>query len=83
MAPLPTPLVELIDAENAMPVAPSVIAVATAARRHHGPGIAAVLFYGSCMRRGDDVGAVVDLYAGADIPDRPIGARGRQHATVR
>ena len=66
MAPLPTPLVELIAAENAMPAAPSVIAVATAARRRHGPGIAAVLFYGSCLRRGDDVGAVVDLYLLAD-----------------
>ena len=66
MAPLPTALVELIAAENAMPAEPSVIAVATAARRRHGPGIAAVLFYGSCLRRGDDVGAVVDLYLLAD-----------------
>ena len=57
MEPLPTALVELIAAENAMAAAPSIIAVATAARRRHGPGIAAVLFYGSCLRRGDDVGA--------------------------
>ena len=54
---------------------PSIIAVATAARRRHGPGIAAVLFYGSCLRRGDDVGAVVDLYLLADSYDQIHPAR--------
>ena len=62
----PPALLELIAAENAAPVAPSIAAVAQAARRRHGPGVAAVLFYGSCLRNGDDVGSVVDLYLLAD-----------------
>ena len=43
MEPLPTALVELIAAENAMAAPPAVVAVAEAARRRHGSGIAAVL----------------------------------------
>jgi hypothetical protein len=68
--PLPTALVQLIAAESAAPAAPSIVAVADAARRRHGPGIAAVLFYGSCLRSGDDVGHIVDLYLLADRYDQ-------------
>jgi hypothetical protein len=42
------------------------MAVADAARRRHGPGIAAVLFYGSCLREADDLGKIADLYLLAD-----------------
>lgn len=49
-----------------MPVPPSIGVVAEAARRRHGPGIAAVLFYGSCLRDADDVGKIADLYLLAD-----------------
>jgi hypothetical protein len=66
MERLPAALVQLIAAENSAPAAPSIMAVAEAARRRHGAGIAAVLFYGSCMRDGDDAGGVVDLYLLAD-----------------
>jgi hypothetical protein len=62
MEALPTTLVELIAAENARAAPSAIIAVAEAARRRHGGGIVAVLFYGSCLRGGDDVGGVVDLY---------------------
>lgn len=62
----PPALLRLIAEENAASAGPSVVAVAEAARRRHGPGIAAVLFYGSCLRAGDDVGSVVDLYLLAD-----------------
>jgi predicted nucleotidyltransferase len=70
MEPLPTGLVEMIAVENALAAAPPIIAVADAARRRHGPGIAAVLFYGSCLRGGDDVGGIVDLYLLADSYDQ-------------
>jgi hypothetical protein len=70
MEQLPVGLVQLIAAENAAPAAPSIIAVAEDASRRHGPGIAAVLFYGSCLRNGDDVGSVVDLYLLADSYER-------------
>jgi predicted nucleotidyltransferase len=63
---LPTALVQLIAAENAAPAGPSISAVGEAARRRHGPGVVAVLFYGSCLRGGGDVGHIVDLYLLAD-----------------
>ena len=66
MEPLPPALIQLIAAENAAPAGPAIVAVAEAARRRHGPGIAAVLFYGSCLRTGDDLGSIVDLYLLAD-----------------
>ena len=62
----PAALLELIAAENAAPARPPIVAVAEAARQRHGPGIAAVLFYGSCLRGGDDAGNIVDLYLLAD-----------------
>jgi hypothetical protein len=64
--PPPPALLRLIAAESAASAPPSVVAVAEAARRRHGQGIAAVLFYGSCLRTGDDGGSVVDLYLLAD-----------------
>ena len=69
MEPLPTALVELIAAENAMAAPPSIVAVAEVARRRQGSGIAAVLFYGSCLRAGNDEG-IVDLYLLADSYDQ-------------
>jgi hypothetical protein len=73
VAALPVPLLELIASESATPAAPSIVAVAQAARRRHGSGIVAVLFYGSCLRGGDDVGNVVDLYLLADSYDEVHG----------
>jgi hypothetical protein len=66
MAAPPVALVEMIAAENAMAAPPAIVAVADAAQRRHGPGIAAMLFYGSCLRAGDDAGGIVDLYLLAD-----------------
>ena len=65
----PPALLRLIAEESTASAAPSVVAVAEAARRRHGPGIVAVLFYGSCLRTGDEVGSVVDLYLLADSYD--------------
>ncbi|MDX6748640.1 hypothetical protein SH611_02355 [Geminicoccaceae bacterium 1502E] len=45
---------------------PAVHAVAEAARRPWGRGILAILFYGSCLRSGDDEGKLVDLYLVAE-----------------
>ncbi|MDF1585868.1 hypothetical protein [Marinimicrococcus flavescens] len=59
-------LLEQIEAvlapETERRAAPSVHAVADAARRHWGGGVVAVLFYGSCLRSGEDEGKLVDLY---------------------
>jgi hypothetical protein len=62
----PTALVRLIAAEAAAPVAPAIEAVAAAARDRHGPGIVAVLFYGSCLRDKGEFDKIADLYLLAD-----------------
>jgi hypothetical protein len=59
---LPPALLQLIAAESAAPVPPAISAVAEAARRRHGPGITAVLFYGSSLRDGDDASKIADLF---------------------
>jgi hypothetical protein len=43
-------------------VPPPIEAIAEAARRRHGTSVLAILFYGSCLRDGDDRGKIVDLY---------------------
>ncbi|HMA14458.1 MAG: hypothetical protein ACM35H_02200 [Bacteroidota bacterium] len=60
-------------AEIAQPVAPPVAAIGDAARARHG-GVAAVLFYGSCLRLGDDEGKIVDLYLVVDSYRAAYGA---------
>ena len=48
--------------ETAQPEPAPIAAIAEAARARHGGAVAAVLFYGSCLRQGDDDGKIVDLY---------------------
>ncbi|GAB4391354.1 MAG: hypothetical protein Tsb0032_02850 [Kiloniellaceae bacterium] len=52
--------------ETAQPVAPSIAAIVDAARARHGTAVAAVLFYGSCLRLGEDESRIVDLYVLVD-----------------
>ncbi len=59
---IPAAVGETVAAELAAPVPPAIRAVAEAARARHGSGVLAVLFYGSCYRRGSDEGGLVDLY---------------------
>lgn len=54
-----------VASELAEPVLPGVEAVADAIRRRHAPAVAAVLFYGSCLRRGTTEG-VLDFYVVVD-----------------
>jgi hypothetical protein len=53
-------------AETALPVAAPIAAISAAARKRHGTAVAAVLFYGSCLRLGSDEGKIVDLYVVVD-----------------
>lgn len=53
-------------AEAETPVAAPIAAISEAARRRHGDAVAAVLFYGSCLRLDSDEGKVVDLYVLVD-----------------
>ncbi len=56
----------LIERELDAPTPAAVQAIAEAARQQHGPGIAAILFYGSCYRDGVVEDRLVDLYLLAD-----------------
>jgi len=55
-------LLELVEAELAQPVSPGAHALAERIRARHGAAVRAVLFYGSCLRHGDDQDGVLDLY---------------------
>jgi hypothetical protein len=61
-----TDLSTLIERELDAPSPAAVHAIAEAARRVHGPGIAAILFYGSCYRDGVVEDRLIDLYLLAD-----------------
>jgi hypothetical protein len=65
VAPAPG-LLDLIAEESGGTASPAVAAVADAARARHGPGIVAVLLYGSCLREADDRGKIIDLFLIAD-----------------
>lgn len=59
-------LAALLAGELARPIDPAVQAIAAAARAAHGEAVAAVLFYGSCLRDGYHAGLMVDLYVLVD-----------------
>ena len=52
----------MIGQEIDTPVPAAIQAVAEAARERHGPAVAGVLFYGSCLPGGADLDGVADLY---------------------
>ncbi len=52
----------LLGAELAQPLLPGVARMAEAIRARHGEALVALLFYGSCLRRGTTEG-VLDFYA--------------------
>lgn len=60
MTPNPN-LLSIVREVAAVPASPGVQALAEQALRRHGGAVQAILFYGSCRRRGDDEG-LVDLY---------------------
>ncbi len=59
-------LTALRQAETAQAVAAPITAIVEAARARHGAAVSAVIFYGSCLRLGDDDGKIVDLYVLVD-----------------
>lgn len=61
-------LEELVASEVFRPAPEAATRLADAVRARHGDAVAAVLFYGSCLRRGSDEG-VLDFYAVVDDYD--------------
>ncbi|MCG8590420.1 MAG: hypothetical protein MJE66_14115 [Proteobacteria bacterium] len=60
-----SPLAELVGTELARPAPAGVESLSAAIRERHGDAVAGILFYGSCLRRGNLEG-VVDLYVLVD-----------------
>lgn len=60
-----TPLIHFIAEEIARPVPSALTTLTTEIRRRHGNAVAAILFYGSCLRK-NTLDGVVDLYVLVD-----------------
>ena len=56
----------LFRAEHAEPTAPEVSWFVEEILRRHGTAVSAVLFYGSCLRKKNVIGGVLDFYAIVD-----------------
>lgn len=59
-------LMRLIAAELAAPVPPGAALMAERIRARHGGGVRAIVFYGSCLRTGDDQFSLLDFYVLVD-----------------
>lgn len=71
----PDALIEVIRQASGRPVPPAVAALGAVLRARLGDAIQAILFYGSCLRSGDDRGAIVDLYVIVDDYRRAYASR--------
>jgi hypothetical protein len=67
-------LARLVRDELTRPAPPGARALADAVRARLGPAAAAVVFYGSCLRRGSSEG-VLDFYAAVDDYRVALGSR--------
>lgn len=63
---IPVKLVDLIRQQAAQPPSGTVRALAERIRAIYGDAVQGILFYGSCLRSGDDRGGMVDLYVIVD-----------------
>lgn len=59
---VPPQLITLISGQGSQEAPPGAQALAQELLARHGSAVQAVLFYGSCFRKGDDVEGLVDLY---------------------
>jgi len=59
-------LFDIVAAEARRPVFPAALAFAAELQRHYGDAVAAVVFYGSCLRKATDEGLILDFYVIVD-----------------
>ena len=64
--PSETTLIDPIRRQMFQPASPAVHALADTLLAKYGKAIKAILFYGSCLRTGEDRGGLVDLYVMVD-----------------
>jgi hypothetical protein len=62
----PTPLIRLLTEELARPAPREAVKLAAEIRRRHGAAVAAILFYGSCLRKRNTADGVLDFYGLGD-----------------
>jgi hypothetical protein len=63
---IPETMRRLVRQKASQPAAAAVNALAATMRARYGECVQAILFYGSCLRSGDDRGGMVDLYVIVD-----------------
>jgi hypothetical protein len=63
---IPEPMLSLIRRTASRPAGDAVNALAKRVLALHGASVQAIVFYGSCLRSGEDRGGMVDLYAIVD-----------------
>ena len=71
MREIPEQLLQAVTSRSALPAPAPVRALGERLRADWGSALQAILFYGSCLRTGEDRGGMVDLYL---IVDRYRGA---------
>ena len=64
--PTETKLTDQISRHISQPASPAIHALADTLLDTYGEAVQAILFYGSCLRTGDDRGGLVDLYVLVD-----------------
>jgi len=64
--PTETKLIDQIRRQISQPASPAIHALADRLLANYGDAIEAILFYGSCLRTGEDRGGLVDLYVLVD-----------------
>ena len=64
--PSETQLIDPIRQQMSQPTSPAIHLLADTLLARYGDAIAAILFYGSCLRTGEDRGGLVDLYVLVD-----------------
>lgn len=62
MVPTPSRLLTLISRKSSLPAPTGVRALADEILARYGSSVQAILFYGSCLRTGDDSEGLVDMY---------------------
>jgi hypothetical protein len=63
---LPASLIDLVERQSAQSISPPLEALRDALLARYGDAVRAMLFYGSCLRSGDALDGLVDLYVVAD-----------------
>ena len=75
IVPTPPKLIDLIRQESSRPAPAGVRALAEELLERYGDAAQAILFYGSCLRTGDDSEGLVDLYLLVDNYRAAFGKR--------